>query len=53
MRPLLFDIFHLLDEKVVINVNYIEDIYERQFVMEEESPGDKEILSNSYINDRE
>ncbi|WP_233193549.1 hypothetical protein [Sporosarcina sp. P3] len=49
IRPLLFDIFHLLDEKIVTNVNCIEDINERQFVMEEEAPGDKEALSNSYL----
>lgn len=49
VRPLLFDIFHLLDEKIVTNINKIEDIYERQFVIEDEFPGDKETLSNSYL----
>lgn len=49
IRPLLFDVFHLLDEELVANINNIEDIYERQFVMEEESTGDRETLINSYI----
>ncbi|MHA6261522.1 hypothetical protein ACXYMX_16805 [Sporosarcina sp. CAU 1771] len=49
IRPLLFDIFHLLDETIVTNVNSIEDINERQFVMEEKAPSDKEALSNSYL----
>jgi hypothetical protein len=49
IRPLLFDIFHLLDEKIVAHVNYIEDTYERQFVMEEAAHGDREHLRDSYI----
>lgn len=49
IRPLLFDIFHLLDDEIAKEVNYIEDIFERQFVMEEEDPSDGEDLSNSYL----
>ncbi|MFY0762136.1 hypothetical protein AB1K32_25380 [Metabacillus dongyingensis] len=48
MRPVLFDIFHLLDEEIAEEVNNIEDIYERQAVMEEADEFDQEKLSNSY-----
>jgi hypothetical protein len=48
IRPLLFEIFHLLDDNMAKEVNNIEGIYERQYVTEDEDPNDKESLSQSY-----
>ncbi|MGY6211457.1 hypothetical protein ACXEO8_15925 [Cytobacillus firmus] len=49
IRPLLFDIYHLLDEDVAEEVENIENVFERQYIMEEEDPTDKEVLSKSYL----
>lgn len=49
IRPLLFEIYHLLDEKVADEVENIENVFERQYIMEEEDPTDKEVLSKSYL----
>jgi hypothetical protein len=48
IRPLLYEVFHLLDDNMAKEVNNIEGIYERQFITEDENPGDKESLSQSY-----
>lgn len=50
VRPLLFEIFHLLDEEVANSLNNIEEICERQRVMEDDYPDDYEKLSDNYIN---
>lgn len=50
IRPLLFEIFHLLDDEIVKEINNIEAIYESQYVMEDENPEDKESLSQSYLS---
>jgi len=50
IRPLLFQSYHLLDEEVANEVDTIEEIFERQFVMEEEDPDDKNTLCKSYLN---
>lgn len=49
IRPILFDIFHLLDENIAKQVNRIEEIYERQYAMEEANPDDDEKLSKHYL----
>ncbi|MGG0412965.1 hypothetical protein [Peribacillus simplex] len=48
VRPLLFEVFHLLDREVAAEVNKIEDIFEREYVKGTE-PSDKKNLSDSYI----
>ncbi|CAH0321855.1 hypothetical protein SRABI84_05299 [Peribacillus simplex] len=48
IRPILFEIYHLLDEEIANELNNIEEIYERQHVLEEAEPTDKSNLSNSY-----
>lgn len=48
IRPLLFEVFHLLDEGIAERMNFIEDVYERQFVVEVEEPGDKDGLIFNY-----
>ncbi|KRF52724.1 hypothetical protein ASG98_19655 [Bacillus sp. Soil531] len=48
IRPLLFEIFHLLNDEIVREVNSIEDIFERQTAVEEAELGDAEDLRHSY-----
>ncbi|MCM3225937.1 hypothetical protein [Terribacillus saccharophilus] len=48
IKPLLFDVFHLLNEEMVSRIDIIEDIFEEWYVMEEPSPGDDEKLTESY-----
>ncbi|MFK9119087.1 hypothetical protein ACJEBK_19690 [Peribacillus frigoritolerans] len=49
VRPLLFEIFHLLDDEVATEVNKIEYIFEREYMTGEEQPSDKKNLSDSYL----
>lgn len=39
----------MLDENIAKQVNRIEEIYERQYAMEEADPGDDERLSKHYV----
>ncbi|WP_422123720.1 hypothetical protein DHX103_02605 [Planococcus sp. X10-3] len=50
VRPLLFEIYHLLEKEIADEFNNIEDIYDRQLGEEEPQVGDKEALSDSYKN---
>ncbi|AIF68139.1 hypothetical protein GZ22_16875 [Terribacillus saccharophilus] len=50
IRPLLFDIFHLLENSLAKDINNIEEIYERQHAVGEEYSEDKKALSESYQN---
>ncbi|MEJ9232234.1 hypothetical protein LAV79_22815 [Peribacillus butanolivorans] len=49
IRPLLYEIYHLLAESIVYEVENIEDIYERHYVLEAAEVGDDEVLALSYM----
>lgn len=49
IKPLLYDIFHLLSDEMANEIHSIEELIHRQFVTEEEHEGDKERLSGSYL----
>ncbi|MCU4898072.1 hypothetical protein OB968_02695 [Bacillus cereus] len=48
IRPLLYEIYHLLDESITRKIEKIEYIYEKQFAMEEAEEGDIETLTENY-----
>jgi len=50
IRPVLFDVFHLLDKKVADELDFIEQVYERQHYEEDEQIDDRKDLSDSYLN---
>ncbi|EJV49972.1 MULTISPECIES: hypothetical protein [Bacillus cereus group] len=48
IRPLLYEIYHLLDYTIVGKIEKIEHIHEKQFAMEVDEDGDIEIVTENY-----
>lgn len=48
IRPLLYEIYHLLDDPIVREIEKIEYIHEKQSAMEDEDEGDREALTKNY-----
>ncbi|MGR9593668.1 hypothetical protein [Bacillus thuringiensis] len=48
IRPLLYEIYHLLDESIARKIEKIEYIHEKQFAMEEGEEGDIEAVTENY-----
>ncbi|PED17648.1 hypothetical protein [Bacillus toyonensis] len=48
IRPLLYEIYHLLDYEIVGKIEKIEYIHEKQFAMEVDEDGDMEVVTENY-----
>ncbi|MEH7126518.1 hypothetical protein V7127_25330 [Bacillus sp. JJ1773] len=48
IRPLLYEIYHLLSEEIINEVEKIEDVFDRQYALEEEAEDDAELLGQTY-----
>ncbi|CJG99778.1 Uncharacterised protein [Streptococcus pneumoniae] len=48
IRPLLYEIYHLLDDSIVREIDKIEYIHEKQSAMLDEDEGDLEALTKNY-----
>lgn len=48
IRPLLYEIYHLLDESIISEIESIEGIHGRQRAYEEAEEGDNELLVKYY-----
>lgn len=53
VRPVLFNVFHLLDKKVAEELLKIENTFTKIEALGEPEEGDKEELSKSYLNIKE